>query len=199
MNGPVWLLVAAAVLVAVALVLLFAWSRWRSRRLRRDFGPEYEHTVAATGDRRRAEDELEARRERVAKLELRTLDAEERRDLTARWEAIQQRFVDRPAEAVSEADRLIAAAMRAVGYPLDDVADATRRQEDLSVAHPDRVARYREGAAIAVRSRRGDATTEELRRAMVHFREVFEELVGAPVAADHGGHAAATAPRRAAS
>jgi hypothetical protein len=174
------LLVVAVALIAAASVVGVFLSRRRSARLRSQFGPEYDHAVAARGDRRSAEDDLEARRRRVEELELRELTPQERTALTGRWEAVQAGFVDRPEEAVLEADRLLAQAMADRGYPRDHIQDGGRREEDLSVGYPAEISHYREAAVIADRSRRGEATTEELRRAMVHYRSLFESLVGAP-------------------
>lgn len=190
MNDPVVLTALAVLLLLVVLVaaLAVARSRRRRRRLANRFGPEYEHAVATHG-RRHGERELEARGRHVDELDLRELSAEERAELRHRWERVQARFVDHPVAAVSEADELIAETMRRRGYPLDEVFDPERREADLSAAHPREVGLYREAAAIAHRSRSNEATTEELRQAMVHYRTLFESLSGREAAA-------ATAERR---
>jgi hypothetical protein len=179
MNETWLVLVAAVVLIVVAAGLWLLLSRRRSSTLRQQFGPEYEHAVHLHGDRRTAEEDLETRREQVSELELRDLTPEERSELITRWERVQTRFVDEPTEAVVEADTLLSEAMRDRGYPLDHIRDGDRREQDLSVAYPAEVSSFREATAIAARSRRGDATTEELRRAMVCYRSLFEGLVGA--------------------
>lgn len=177
MNDPVILTALAVLLLLVVIVAAVAISRRRRRRLAERFGPEYEHAVATHG-RRRGERELEERREHVEKLHLRDLSPEERSELVRRWDRVQARFVDQPVAAVSEADELIAETMRRRGYPLDEVDDPERREADLSAAHPHEVSLYRDAAAIARRSRENEATTEELRQAMVHYRGLFETLSG---------------------
>lgn len=202
MNDPVVLTALAVLLLLVVLVaaVAVARSRRRHRRLANRFGPEYEHAVATHG-RRRGERELEARGRHVDELRLRELSAEERAELLHRWERVQARFVDHPVAAVSEADELIAETMRRRGYPLDEVFDPERREADLSAAHPREVGLYREAAAIARRSRTNEATTEELRQAMVSYRTLFESLSAraaatAPGATAAGATAEGTAERR---
>jgi len=166
-----------AVLAAV-IVLLLAWAlvRWsRSRSLRKQFGPEYDHTVHATGDRAAAERELEHRRKVVAKADLRELDPTERREFAERWRRLQIEFVDRPRQAVEGADTLVTEVMRAKRYPEGDFEN---RLAAASVEHPTVVSDYRDARAIAERSRRGEATTEEMRRSLVCYRNLFQELLG---------------------
>lgn len=184
LNDPVVLavLVGVVVLLLVVAAVAMAVSRRRRRRLADRFGPEYDHAVSTHG-RRRAERELEARREHVDHLPLRDLTADERSELVRRWAQVQARFVDQPVAAVADADALIGETMRLRGYPVDEVADDERREADLSAAHPREVGLYRQAAAIARRSRSNQATTEELRQAMVHYRALFESLSGAPHAA----------------
>jgi hypothetical protein len=171
----VWIVVAVlAVLLIVAGVLL--WRTRRSQQLREGFGPEYDRTVAEHGDRRAAESELLERRERREKLDVQDLEPTARERYAERWRATQRRFVDEPAQVVAEADELIKAVMRDRGYPVED--DFERRAADISVDHPVVVEHYREAHAISTDSARGDAETEDLRQAMVHFRVLFAELVG---------------------
>lgn len=177
LNDPVVLAVLAGLLVLLLIVVAVVVARRRRRRLADEFGPEYDHAVATYG-RRRGAQELAARREHVDQLELRDLTADEHAELVQRWQTVQARFVDQPSAAVTEADAVIAETMRLRGYPIDDVADDERREADLSVAHPTEVGLYREAAAIARRSRRNEATTEELRQAMVHYRSLFDSLAG---------------------
>lgn len=164
--------------LAVALVLVVAFALWRSRRSRRlrdQFGPEYDRTLEDAGKRSAAERELERRRHRVEKLSLRDLDPEERRDFGRRWRAVQVDFVDRPAEAVEAADKLIGAVMVARGYP---GGNFDQRVADASVEHAQLVPDYRLARQIAERSRRGEASTEELRQAVVCYRNLFQEMLG---------------------
>jgi hypothetical protein len=170
-----WILVGVlAVLLVVALVLL--WRTRRSQQLREGFGPEYERAVAEHGDRRSAESALRERRERREKLDIRELEPAARDRYAERWRATQRHFVDEPPEAVAEADELVSAVMRDRGYPVED--DFGRRAADISVDHPVVVEHYRAAHAISTDSARGDADTEGLRQAMVHFRSLFAELLG---------------------
>jgi hypothetical protein len=173
MDNSVLLLVLVVVLFAIIGLLLY--ERRRSARLRAEFGPEYERAVEAAGGRRAAEAELDARRRRVKALELKPLGAPERDRYAAEWRDIQSRFVDEPAEAISNADDLIAKVMDARGYP---VADFDQRVADISVDHPRVVEHYRLAHSIALEQRgRTGQDTEALRQAMVHYRALFLELV----------------------
>jgi hypothetical protein len=174
-EDPIFWLVALA-LFAAALGIGWWLARLQKRReLRRDFGPEYDREVEAFGSRSKAEGELAARRRRVEGYRLRDLDVAERRELAARWMAMQKDFVDDPSHAVEEASLLIDEAMIRRGYPL---ADLRQKEADLSVHHPEEVREYRRAWAIAERNRRREATTEELREATVCYRTLFERLAG---------------------
>ena len=164
--------VLAVILVALGLIVLL-WRR-RSRRLQEQFGPEYKHAVRKYGDARKAEAELAAREKRVRKLELRPLTQDEQSRFAEVWKKAQARFVDEPSKAVGEADGLIKEVMQTRGYP---VGDFDQRAADVSVDHPNVVTNYRRGREIAARNKSGDATTEDLRHAMMHYRSLFEELV----------------------
>jgi hypothetical protein len=170
-------LVIAIVVVVVLLALLafFAGRQRRSRQLKDTFGPEYERTVSQAGDRRAAEAELLERAERRQKLDIIPLEPEARTRYIEAWRNTQARFVDEPAEATREADRLITSVMRDRGYPVDDFE---QRAADISVDHPQVVDDYRAAHAIAARNDRSEATTEDLRQALVHYRSLFEELLG---------------------
>lgn len=168
-------IIAAAVLIVI--VALATWMYMRSRRtgeLRETFGPEYERTVGERG-RGAGEQELLERRERVSRIDVRPLSEPEHERFTAAWTSTQAKFVDDPSIAISEADDLVTEVMRTRGYPVED--DFERRVGDVSVDHPGMVENYRSAHSTAVRHRRGDATTEELRRAMVNYRALFEELL----------------------
>jgi hypothetical protein len=165
------------IIVAAVAVALAAW--WyvqteRRQRLRKRFGPEYERAVRESGSPARAEAELEARTRRIEKLHIRALTGEESGRFAESWRRVQARFVDDPNGAVTEADRLVTEAMSTRGYPM---ADWDQRVADISVDHPHVVERYRAGHDIALRHARGDASTEDLRQAMVHYRELFNELI----------------------
>lgn len=172
----------AVVVLAVALVIAIAaaawlyWERRKTQRLQRRFGPEYERALSEHGDRRRAEAVLEKRAERIQHLEIRRLPREQRDRFLDRWRATQTKFVDDPRGAVTEADRLVGEVMSARGYP---VADFEQQAADLSVEHPMVVENYRAAHEIAVRHERGQASTEDLRQAMVYYRRLFEDLLEA--------------------
>jgi hypothetical protein len=168
-----WILIAVAVVLVAALALV-ALMRQRTARLRQRFGPEYDRTVEKRGGRRQAEAELGSRVERRERLEIRPLSAEAGQRYMESWRHVQANFVDDPGRAVTGADQLIGSVMRERGYPMDDFE---RRADDISVDHPAVVERYRSGHGIATKNEKGQATTEDLRQAIKHYRALFEELL----------------------
>lgn len=175
------IVVVIAVLILIALIAFVAAKR-RSTALRQRFGGEYDRTVAVTGSRERAEKELSERERRVHELHIQPLARGARDRYAAEWRAVQASFVDQPAAAVGAADRLVTNVMRDRGYPVEN---AGRRVDDLSVEHAKVVNNYRIARAISERNDRGEATTEELRAAMVSYRSLFADLLGAePVTPD---------------
>ncbi|MER6214226.1 MULTISPECIES: hypothetical protein [unclassified Streptomyces] len=167
----------AVVVVGVVVVLAITLTLGllaRRRHLRDRFGPEYERTVKEKGGRMAAERDLHAREVRHDKLDIRELPPERRSQFADRWGEVQQHFVDQPAGAVDEADDLVVKLMRERGYPTDGYHGAVR---DLSVEHGRTLEHYRAAHEIRSRSTAGQATTEELRAAMVHYRALFEELL----------------------
>jgi hypothetical protein len=183
MDQTQTLIIAAVIVVLLAIVGWIVWQRKRSEALQSRYGPEYERTVKETGDRRRAEAELLKRQERVEHLEIRPLPPEEGARYGERWRSVQARFVDDPKGAVTEADGLVEEVMKARGYP---VADFDQRAADLSVHHGGVVNNYRAARDIAARHRRGEASTEDLRQAMVYYRELFEDLLKDRESGDRG-------------
>jgi hypothetical protein len=183
MNPRVMGIAVAVILAVAVLAWLYMQRRHRATtaKLRQRFGPEYERAVAEHGSEGRAEAQLAARETRVDKLKIRDLDPGERKHFSGQWQASQARFVDDPKGAVTEADVLVSSLMQARGYP---VADFNQRAADMSVDHPQVVANYRSAHEIAVRLGRGDASTEDLRTATLHYRSLFEELVQGPTAAE---------------
>ncbi|HVX29810.1 MAG TPA: hypothetical protein VHA53_04970 [Nitrolancea sp.] len=174
MTTTEWIILAVVVaIIVIAAIWWFVQSR-RSRTLHEEFGPEYDRTVREADSRRAAEAELRERRERVEKLDIRPLSVTDRGRFTDEWDALQPRFVDDPTGAVSDADRLVSELMQARGYPMSEFE---QRAADISVDHPDVVNHYREAHRLAGRNASGQATTEEQRRAIVHYRELFVELV----------------------
>ena len=167
-----------AVIAAIAIVLFVRWYvLHRSEHLRARFGPEYERAVRETGNVSKAESMLSNRERRVEKLPIRALSAEESGRFSGNWRVIQARFVDDPKGAVTDADVLIREVMSTRGYPM---SNWEQRVADISVDHPHVVENYRTGHDIAIRHERGEASTEDLRRAMIAYRELFAELVEPP-------------------
>jgi hypothetical protein len=166
-----------AVVLIVALGAIVAWvvmQRQRTQRLRQRFGPEYTRTVDEFGGRTKAEAELAKREQRVARLNITALAPADAARFSQAWNALQSRFIDNPKGVVAEADHLVRDLMEKRGYPMGDFE---RRAADISVDHPDVVTTYRAAQAIAVRDERGEADTEELRKAVVHYRTLFDELL----------------------
>jgi hypothetical protein len=173
-----------AELVLGLLVLLFAavafvmWQRSRrTAELKSRFGSEYSRTVQEVGDERRAESVLSQRQKRVASYTIKPLPADMRDHFVDTWRKVQAQFVDDPKYAVTRADDLLGEVMSARGYPVKDFDQVT---EDLSVDHPEVVQNYRTAHDIAVRHSRGEASTEDLRNAMIHYRALFDDLVNEP-------------------
>jgi hypothetical protein len=171
------------VAVVIVVIAVLAWMYVRKRRtsraqLRRRFGPEYERAVRTHGSERRAEAKLADREKRVGTMKIRELDAAERERFSAQWVSLQARFVDYPKGAVTEAGELVSSLMQARGYP---VTDFDQRAADISVDHPKVVENYRSAHAIALRLGSGEASTEDLRSAMIYYRSLFEELVQMPL------------------
>jgi len=174
MPGWVWAVIAVAVAVVLAAIVWQAIEARRSRGLKRRFGAEYGRTVEGAGSRRKAEADLAARAERRDSLDIRPLDPAARAHYKGEWQRIQARFVDDPEGAVAEADVLIQTVMSERGYPMDDF---DQRAADISVDHHEVVQNYREGHRLARSGAIGDGNTEHLRRAMRHYRALFNELV----------------------
>jgi hypothetical protein len=177
-THSVYALALVGVLV-VAVVAVIAWAhsqrkRKQSESLRQRFGPEYDRTVNELGNRGKAEAELEARKKRVARLEIVALTAGEASKFKQAWNTLQARFVDDPKAAVIQADHLVYELMAKRGYPMGDFE---ARAADISVDHPTVVSNYRSARAIALADERGQADTELLRRAIVHYRALFDELL----------------------
>jgi hypothetical protein len=163
------------VLVLLGVIGFLLYQRQRTRQLQERFGPEYDRTVATAGDSRRGEAELAAREKRVQELDTRPLTLEEQDRFSASWQDIQARFVDEPGTAIGDADALIQEVMRARGYP---VGDFEERAADLSVDHSNVVTNYRSAHRVALRHAEGQASTEELRQALMSYRTLFAELLG---------------------
>ena len=172
-----WVVIAAAVVIAIALAAIVARSmirRRRTERLKEHFGPEYERAVGEAGDQGAAEKELVARERKRQKLEIVALAPESRAKYAKQWRTVQTAFVDNPSGAVGEADRLLTQVMRERGYPIDDF---DQRAADISVDHPNVVEHYRAAHVLHLAQEQGDIGTEAQREAFVHYRALFEKLL----------------------
>ena len=170
----VWIVIGVIVAIVVLGVVFSAVRTRRSHSLQDQFGREYDRTVDKAGDRREAERELAERQKRHDELELRPLSQDARERYLQQWQVTQGRFVDDPTGAVSEADNLVQRVMRDRGYPVDDFE---QRAADISVEHPELVEKYRTANGIARASERGEASTEDLRHSVRHYRALFVELL----------------------
>ena len=181
MDTWVWIVIIVAAVVIVAAALgAFALSTRQKRRdetLRSEFGPEYDRTMKETGNRKKAEKALLGRKERVEQFHLKAISQADRERFLSEWQGVQAQFVDAPGQAIGDADELVGEAMRARGFP---TGDYDQRFEDISVEHPYVVQHYREAHVIAKKNKAGQADTEALRQAMMHYRELFKELLNAP-------------------
>jgi hypothetical protein len=174
MDDSILAIVAFAVAALIVIALAwFLWTRTRSRRLKESFGPEYDRVVSKSG-RAEGEKRLDERRKRVEKYDLHPLSADDRVRFVRRWDEVQARFVDDPKAAVADAQHLVDEVMGARGYPVGDIQ---RQQEDVSVESPGVVNHYRRARDIARRNDAGEASTEDLRLAMQHYRALFESLL----------------------
>jgi hypothetical protein len=172
------MIIAVVVVLAAGIGTMLLLRTRRTDRLRRQFGgAEYTRAVNEGGSRRHGEAGLDKRNARVESFHLRPLAAGDRARFVDAWRRIQARFVDGPASAVAEADQLLGDVMSTRGYPVSEFA---QRAADISVDHPLMLEHYRTAHDIAIRQAKGEASTEDLRQAMIHYRTLFEELVGEP-------------------
>jgi hypothetical protein len=176
MDMELWqiALIVVAAIVVVGAVLWLMNQRNRTEHLTERYGPEYQRTLEATGDKREAERELQDREERVKEYEIKPLSAEQRDRYVAKWKETQAEFVDDPSGAIAQADALVQDVMGARGYPMGDFQ---QRSADVSVDHPHVVEEYRAAHTIAERHATGGVETEDLRQAMVHYRALFDDLL----------------------
>lgn len=180
-NQLIWILVALFCIVAIA-VAASVWRSGRAKReraLREQFGPEYDRLLQEHGDASRVARELESRAHRVHELHIKELPEGERRRFAQAWQRTQERFVDTPSAAVGKAHELVQEVMRARGYPIEDSGNIEQRVADLSVDHAAVVQHYRAAHELHSANPRSDGDTEQLRQAIVHYRALFAELLGA--------------------
>ncbi len=178
MNTTTLVIVIAVIVIAlVGFAAILILKMHKTERLRTRFGPEYARVVEESGGRRKGEAGLEKREKRVEAFAIRPLATSDREHYIASWHKIQTEFVDDPKNSVTQADQLLGDVMSTRGY---SVSEFEQRSADISVDHPLVVANYRAAHEIAVRHAAGQASTEDLRQAMIHYRTLFDELVGEP-------------------
>jgi hypothetical protein len=178
MNTATLVIIIAVTVIAI--VGIGAWvylGKHKTQKLRTRFGPEYARVVEESGGRRKGEAGLKAREKRVEGFAIRPLAASDRERYITSWHKIQTEFVDDPKNSVTQADQLLGDVMSTRGY---SVGEFEQRSADISVDHPLVVENYRAAHEIAVRHAAGQASTEDLRQAMIHYRTLFDELVGEP-------------------
>jgi hypothetical protein len=173
--NTIWTVVIVVIAVVVVLAAGYAiWTAQRRSRLRSRFGPEYDRLVQERGNRRDAERELTEREQRVHHMDIRPLDPAARDTYRQEWSAVQERFVDTPEDALADADRLVRQVMSDRGY---EAGGYEERVATLSVEHGRTLEHYRNAHDISNRAAAKEASTEELRQAMVHYRALFEDLL----------------------
>jgi hypothetical protein len=182
MNITMYLILAVVLVLGVtgAVVGPILARRRRSERLHDQFGTEYERTVEAMGNVKKAQTELDGRQKHVDSLNIRALSLKEREHYLADWTAVQSKFVDQPGQATVEADHLIMEVMQLRDYP---VSNFEQRAADISVNYPALVTNYRAARETAIRNEQHHAGTEDLRLAMINYRSLFDELLKADVVA----------------
>ncbi len=173
-SSMVLILVVCIIIAAIAVAAWLVLQKRRSQGLKSRFGPEYDRAMKEHGNARRAEEVLEQREKRVEKLHVIKLTSADHDRFASAWRADQARFVDDPRAAVVEADRLVTEVMETRGYPMSNFEQAAA---DVSVDHPQVVDYYRRAHEIAIRSERQETSTEDLRKAMVYYRSLFEDLL----------------------
>lgn len=178
MSTTTTVLVAAVLAIFAVAILAAALRFYRSQQLKTRFGPEYDRAMEETGRRAEAERLLESRVERRRHLQIRDMSPPEVRRYAHEWRAVQSRFVDDPSGAVEDAETLVTRLLRDRGYPTEDFE---QQAADVSVDHAATVGGYRQAHGALLSAARGDAATDDLRQAMVHYRELVEQLLDEPV------------------
>jgi len=177
METTIAIIVALAVVAALALGAYWYWQGQRlTSRLKEQYGDEYELALSEQPSRGDAERELLEREKRVQGLQIKELTVEERDRFVEQWRIVQVRFVDDPAGTIDEADDLVQKVMESRGYP---ITDFDQQAADISVDHPAVVSNYRTAHSIAMKHEKEGASTEELRQALIHYRSLFQDLLGA--------------------
>jgi len=183
MSSLIWFIVIVVIVLAV--VGLAMTAKQRRHRLQERFGPEYDRSLTAAGGRRKGERQLREKAARRDELEIRPLSAQAREHYADEWALVQESFVDEPGDAVNQADSLVARVMKERGYPVEDFET---RSDMAAVDHPDVVEHYRVAHEIHTAHRTGTADTEQLRTAFVHYRSLFDSLLGDQSSEDEERH-----------
>jgi hypothetical protein len=170
------IVILVCAVVAIAVLAWYFLHQRRTQQLRHQFGPEYQYAVTQYGGQSKAEEALLQRQKRREKLHIRPLSANEKERFSEEWSGVQKRFVDDPPGSIREADDLVSEVLKARGYPM---AEFDHRAEDISVDHPMVVRNFRAAHEIALRHEQRQATTEDLRQALVYYRELFDDLLEA--------------------
>ena len=176
--NPIVLIIVIAIVVAAFVALILYVKKERTEKLRSKFGPEYDKAIDMHGSRSHGESDLDRRAKRVATFNIHPLTADECTRYADDWRREQSLFVDDPKAAVGHADNLVQDVMKRRGYP---VGDFEQNAADLSVDHPGVVENYRIAHDIAISDQRGRANTEDLRKAMVSYHALFDDLLDQPV------------------
>jgi hypothetical protein len=188
MPTAVWIVIAIAVLAMIGVGVYFAAGRRRTLSLRSRFGPEYDRTVEATGDQRGAERELHARQEHRRQFDIHDLEPAVQAQYAAQWLVVQARFVDEPPQALRDADGMVTEIMSKRGYPMEDFEQMAA---DVSVDHPREVEDYRAAHVISEAATRDEASTEDMRIGIQHYRSLFVSLLGQEISPPTNGATAA--------
>ena len=183
-DPRIYYLIGAVIIIALIAIGVAVARRSRSANLQRRFGPEYDRVVRESGNRQEAERELHSRETRVKKMHIEELPAGAKTRYTEEWRTVQSRFVDEPRSSLVKADALVTNVMRDRGYPMDNF---DQRVADLSPDHPGVVNNYRSAHEIASRSEHGEVSTEDMRQAMIHYRALFDDLLGKDARASDDG------------
>jgi hypothetical protein len=174
MDAWVWIVLLLIIVAVVAALWYTRAQKKRTEHLRERFGPEYDRAVGASDGKRQAETELQERAKRRERLDIVGLEPEARERYETSWRDVQARFVDEPEKAVSAADGLVQEVMKERGYPMESFE---QREADISVDHPEVTQDYRAAHGISLANDHGEASTEDLRQAMVHYRSLFQRLL----------------------
>jgi len=175
LNILIAFLAAVLILIVGGVLAYVFYFRQRTRRLKDEFGPEYDRAVEEIGDQKDAEEALEKRQDQLSNFQIRELLTIEKKQFLKKWRDVQAGFVEKPGGEVQEADRLVTEVMLARGYPMVQFG---KRVENLSVNHPELVSQYRQAHSVAEKKHRSETSIEELRQAMINYQMIFEKLLG---------------------